>query len=251
MSVVLVERPADNVGLVRINRPEKRNALNAEVRAELARAFGELATEEVRAVVLTGDERAFAAGADLKEQADRDVVGAIDTPASRPVWDFQKPVIAAVNGYAFGGGCELAMQCDFIVASESARFAQPEVNLGIVPGGGGTQQLPRLVGRSNALYLLLTGSRIDAQRALQLGLVAEVVSDDAVHRAVELAQQIAALPPLTTRAIKASVRAGLDAPLPVGLEIERRSYETMFGTNDLKEGIAAFFEKRDPRFSGA
>lgn len=250
MSVVLVERPAAHVALVRINRPDKRNALNAEVRAELARAFDELASSDVRAVVLTGDERAFAAGADLGEQADRDVVGAIETPASRPVWDFQRPVIAAVNGYAFGGGCELAMQCDFIIASDTARFAQPEVNLGIVPGGGGTQQLPRLVGRSNALYLLLTGTRIDAERAHQLGLVAEVVAGDATHRALELAGQIAALPPLTTRAIKAAVRGGLDAPLATGLDLERRSYETMFGTKDLREGISAFFEKRAPQFTG-
>ncbi|MQA05940.1 MAG: enoyl-CoA hydratase [Streptosporangiales bacterium] len=250
MSVVLLERPAANVALVKINRPEKRNALNAEVRTELARVFGELASSDVRAVVLTGDERAFAAGADLGEQADRDVVGAMQTPASRPVWDFPRPVIAAVNGYALGGGCELAMQCDFIIASDTARFAQPEVNLGIVPGGGGTQQLPRLVGRSNALYLLLTGTRIDAERAHQLGLVAEVVAEDATPRALELAGQIAALPPLTTRAIKAAVRGGLDAPLPVGLDIERRNYETMFGTKDLREGITAFFEKRAASFTG-
>ncbi|MFI9781632.1 enoyl-CoA hydratase-related protein [Streptomyces sp. NPDC051956] len=251
MSVVLVEYPAQGVALVRINRPDARNALNNEVRAELAAAFQAInADPAVRAVVLTGDERTFAAGADLREQADRDVVGAISTLPSRPVWECPKPVIAAVNGFAFGGGCELAMQCDIVIASDTARFAQPEIGLGIVPGGGGTQFLPRLVGRSNALYLLLTGDRIRAEEALRFGLVSEVVPGDAAKRALEIAEQIAAKPPLTARAIKNAVRAGLDAPVPVGLELERRAYESMFGTQDLKEGIASFFEKRTPEFHG-
>ncbi|MHA6619936.1 enoyl-CoA hydratase-related protein [Pseudonocardia sp. DLS-67] len=251
MSVVVVENPEPHVALVRINRPEVRNALNTEVRAELVEAFAKInADPEVRVVVLTGDERAFAAGADLREQADRDVVGAINTPATRPVWDCPKPVIAAVNGYALGGGCELAMQCDFVIASESARFAQPEINLGIVPGGGGTQLMPRLIGRGNAMFLLLTGNRVTAEDARLLGLVAEVVPGDATERAVEVAGQIAAKPPLTARAIKSSVRGGLDAPMQAGLDLERRAYESMFGTRDLKEGISAFFDKRAARFTG-
>lgn len=251
MSVVVVENPEPHVALVRINRPEVRNALNTQVRAELVEAFAKInADSEVRVVVLTGDERAFAAGADLREQADRDVVGAINTAATRPVWDCPKPVIAAVNGYALGGGCELAMQCDFVIASESARFAQPEINLGIVPGGGGTQLLPRLIGRGNALHLLLTGNRVTAEDARLLGLVAEVVPGDATTRAIEVAAQIAAKPPLTARAIKSAVRGGLDAPVQTGLDLERRAYESMFGTRDLKEGISAFFDKRDARFTG-
>lgn len=251
MSLVVTERPGEHVTLVRINRPDVRNALNAEVRAELVTVFdGINADPEIRSVVLTGDERAFAAGADLREQAGKDVVGAINTAPTRPVWDCPKPVIAAVNGYAMGGGCELAMQCDFVIASDTARFAQPEISLGIVPGGGGTQFLPRLIGRGNALYLLLTGERVKADDALRLGLVSEVVSGNAETRALELAELIAAKPPLTARAIKNAVRAGLDAPTQAGLELERRAYESMFGTRDLREGIVSFFDKRAPRFTG-
>jgi enoyl-CoA hydratase/carnithine racemase len=243
--------PSSSVALVRLNRPEVYNALNTEVRQELVTVFGELAgSREVRVVVLAGDDRAFAAGADLREQADRDVVGAMNTVATRPVWEFPKPVIAAVNGYAFGGGCELAMQCDFVIASDTARFSQPEINLGLIPGGAGTQLLPRLIGRSNAMHLLLTGARIGAEEALRLGLVAEVVSGDATGRALELAGQIATKPPLAARAIKEAVRAGLDSPVSVGMGIERRAYETMFGTKDVKEGISAFFDKRAPVFRG-
>jgi enoyl-CoA hydratase len=251
MQVVRVEQPSSGVALVRLNRPEVYNALNAEMRSQLVKVFGELTTcRDVRAVVLAGDDRAFAAGADLREQADRDVVGAMNTLATRPVWEFPKPVIAAVNGYAFGGGCELAMQCDFVIASATARFSQPEINLGLIPGGAGTQLLPRLIGRGNALRLLLTGTRIDAEEAMRLGLVTEVVSDDATERALELAEQIAAKPPLAARAIKEAVRAGLDSPVSVGMGIERRAYETMFGTKDVKEGISAFFDKRAPVFRG-
>jgi len=251
VQVVRLEQPSAGVALVRLNRPEVYNALNSEVRHELVKVFGELVTcREVRAVVLAGDDRAFAAGADLREQADRDVVGAMNTVASRPVWEFPKPVIAAVNGYAFGGGCELAMQCDFVIASDTATFSQPEINLGLIPGGAGTQLLPRLIGRSNALRLLLTGARIGAEEAMRLGLVAEVVSGDATERALELAEQIAAKPPLAARAIKEAVRAGLDSPVSVGMGIERRAYETMFGTKDVKEGISAFFDKRAPVFRG-
>jgi enoyl-CoA hydratase len=251
MPVVVVERPESFVALVRFNRPEVRNALNGEVRGELVRVFAELdADPDTRAVVLTGNDKAFAAGADLREQADRDVVGAIGTTATRPVWDFRKPVIAAVNGYALGGGCELAMQCDFIIASENAKFAQPEVNLGLIPGGGGTQLLPRLIGRGSASHLLLTGDRVGAQDALRLGLVAEVVTGDATKRALELAVRIAAQPPLAARAVKEAIRSGLETSLSVGFGIERRGYETMFGTKDLKEGISAFFEKRPARFTG-
>ncbi|WP_413797107.1 enoyl-CoA hydratase-related protein [Streptomyces iranensis] len=251
MTVVVVEHPGQHVALVRINRPEARNALNTEVRAQLVTAFDAInADPAIRAVVLTGDERSFAAGADLREQAGRDVVGAINTRPSRPVWECSKPVIAAANGFVFGGGCELAMQCDIVIASETARFAQPEIGLGIVPGGGGTQFLPRLIGRSNALRLLLTGDRITAAEALRIGLVSEVVAGDAAKRALEIAEQIASKPPLTARAIKNAVRAGLEAPLATGLELERRAYESMFGTRDLQEGIASFFDKRAPEFRG-
>ncbi len=251
MSIVMIERPLPSIAVVRFNRPEARNALNTEVRKLLAEIFADLAHDDaIRAVVLTGGEQAFAAGADLKEQADRDVVGAMNAYTNQAIWEFPKPVIAAVNGYALGGGCEIALQCDFIIASEGAEFAQPEVGLGLIPGGGGTQRLPRVIGRQNALYMLLTGRRISATQAQAFGLVTEVVTGDATVRAVEIASEIAKKAPLAARQIKEVVRLGLDSSIAAGLGIERRSYQTMFGTNDLKEGFSAFFEKRKPSFKG-
>jgi len=251
MSVVLLERPAAAIAVVRFNRPEVRNALNTEVRTLLHEHFTALAADdEVRVVVLTGNERAFAAGADIAEQADRDVVGAIKAYTTDAIAAFPKPVIAAVNGYALGGGCEFALQCDFIIASDRAKFGQPEVNLGLIPGAGGTQRLPRVVGRLNASYLLFTGSIIAAADAHRMGLVAEVVEGDALPRALELAAVIAAKAPLAVRQVKEVMRNGLDAPLEAGLRLERRGYQLMFGTSDFREGVKAFADKRDPLFTG-
>jgi enoyl-CoA hydratase len=251
MPVVLLERHSPTVAILRFNRPEARNALNTEVRRRLDEHLTLLASaDEIRVVVLTGDETVFSAGGDIREQADRDVVGAINAYTTQGVADFTKPVIAAVNGYALGGGCEVALQCDFIIASNSAKFGQPEVGLGLIPGAGGTQRLPRVIGRLNASYMLMTGLPIDAARAHQIGLVSEVVEGDALPRAVELAELVAEKAPLAMRQVKEVVVQGLDASLESGLRLERRGYQLMFGTADFREGAAAFLGKRTPQFFG-
>lgn len=251
MSVVLLEKARQGVAIIRLNRPEVKNALTTEVRRLIERYIAEIAEDDtIGAIVLTGNDQVFAVGADLKEQAGRDVVGAINTFTTHAIWRSPKPIIAAVNGDAFGGGCELVLQCDFVIASENARFAQPEVNVGFVPGGGATQRLPRVIGRQNAMYALLTGTPILAADALRMGLVAEVVQGDALSRALDLAAQIASRPTMTVRQIKEIVRLGLDAPADVGLALERRGWQLMFGTADLQEGISAILEDRKPEFRG-
>lgn len=251
MAVVLLEKPRPGVAVIRLNRPEARNALTTEVRRLIEGFVNEISEDEsVRAVVLTGSDDVFAVGADLREQAGRDVAGAINTFTTHAIWRSPKPVIAAVNGDAFGGGCELVLQCDFAIASKIARFAQPEVNVGFVPGGGATQRLPRVIGRQNAMYALLTGTPIPAGDAFRMGLVSEVVEGDALDRALELATQIASRPPITVRQIKELVRLGLDAPAEVGLAMERRGWQLMFGTKDLHEGINSILENRTPIVRG-
>lgn len=251
MSVVLLERPRPGVAMIQLNRPEVRNALSTEVRRLIERYVSEISEDDtLKVIVLTGGDQVFAVGADLKEQAGRDVVGAINTFTTHALWRSPKPVIAAVNGDAFGGGCELVLQCDFVIASSGARFAQPEVNVGFVPGGGATQRLPKVIGRQNAMYALLTGAPISADDAHRMGLVAEVVKGDAVERGLELASQIASRPPITVRQIKEIVRLGLDAPAEVGLALERRSWQLMFGTKDLQEGISSILEGRQPTVRG-
>ncbi|MCW5253546.1 MULTISPECIES: enoyl-CoA hydratase-related protein [unclassified Streptomyces] len=251
MAVVDIDHPQDGVAIIRLNRPEVRNALNTEVRELLAAAVESLnADDTVGAIVLTGGDSVFAVGADLAEQADRDVVGAIRAYTHHAFWYSGKPVIAAVNGDAFGGGNEFILQCDFVVASESARFAQTEVTIGLVPGGGATQRLPRAIGRQNALYALLTGLPLSARDAHRLGYVSEVVEGDAVERAVELAALIASRPRLAVRQIKEVVRLGLDTSTEAGIALERRGYQLMFGTRDLREGFASVKEGRAPRFTG-
>src|SRR6187551_1700940 len=220
--VVVVEHPADGVALIRINRPEARNALNMEVRRLIARHLAEMGEDEaIRCIVLTGNDKSFAAGADIKEMAG---AGTIEMMARgtdklwRAIAACPKPVIAAVNGFALGGGCELAMTCDIIIAGESAKFGQPEVKIGIIPGGGGTQRLPRAVGKYKAMRYLLTGDLFGARDAFQMGLVSEVVPDAEVEkRAIDMAKQIAELPPLAVENIKEAVLRGLDASLEAGL----------------------------------
>ena len=253
--VVLVERPAEGVALVRINRPEVRNALNMEVRRLLAKHVTEVAEEEaVRCIVITGNEKAFAAGADIKEMANAGTIDMLrrgtlklwSTIASCP-----KPVIAAVNGFALGGGCELAMTCDIIIAGESARFGQPEIKIGIIPGGGGTQRLARAAGKYKAMRYVLTGDIFDARTAHDMGLVSELVADAEVEkRAVEMAKQIAELPPLAVEQAKEVVLRGMDASLETGLALEAKAIQLLFSSEDQKEGMAAFIGKRKPRFTG-
>ncbi|HUH14029.1 MAG TPA: enoyl-CoA hydratase-related protein [Longimicrobiales bacterium] len=245
------------VATLRVDRPEKRNALNALVRRELVEALDRLeADEAVRVLVLTGTgERAFVAGADIAEFAERTPLE--QRAAMEPPSVFErlaacpKPTLAAINGYALGGGCELALACDIRIAARSARLGQPEVKLGILPGGGGTQRLPRLVGYGAALRLILTGELIDAEEAARLGLVDLVVDDDALPvRTRELATSIAAHSPVALRLAKEAVRAALEVPLTAGLRLERELFVTAFASEDKAEGVAAFLEKRAPRWRG-
>lgn len=254
-SEVYLESLADGVAVVRIDRPETRNALNAEVRRQLAEHFSSLAQrDEVRSIVLTGGEHAFVAGADVKEFATASPTDMYQRHNER-LWDpiarCRKPVIAAVNGFALGGGCELAMHCDIIVAGESARFGQPEVKLGLMPGAGGTQRLVRAVGKFQAMRILMTGCMVSAPEALRIGLVSEVVADNqTLERAKSLALEIAGMPLLAVEQIKETVLSGADLPLESALVLERKAFQMLFDTADQKEGAAAFIEKRKPNYQG-
>lgn len=252
---VVVKRRADHVAVVRLNRPEATNALSLTLQARLSQAFTELtADEDVRCIVLTGGQRVFAAGGDIKGLQD---AGPIDILQRHTeiVWDpierCPKPVIAAVCGYAFGGGAELAMHCDIIIAGEGASFAQPEIRIGIMPGIGGTQRLTRAVGKFNAMRMLLTGRPVTAEEARVMGLVSLVVPDDRVQEeALAMARTIASMPPLAARQIKEVVLAGMNASLESALALERKANQLLFATRDQKEGMAAFVEKRKPKFEG-
>lgn len=252
---VLVDQPDDGVVRLRLNRPQARNALNNAMRLELARLFTELDRDAaVRCVIVTGSDTCFAAGADLKEFASLGAaeVWRLDAPRHwKAIADCGKPIIAAVAGPALGGGCELAQHADIILAARSARFGQPEVSVGIMPGGGATQRLVRALGKYRAMKLLMSGEPIGAEEALAIGLASEVVDDDALEaRAVELARLIASRPPVALRLLKQAALAAEDTPLAAGLMLERRAFELLFDTADKREGMAAFAERRPPRFQG-
>jgi len=245
------------VAVVTIDRPEKRNALNAAVRRELVDAVAALSADDaVRVLVLTGaGEKAFVAGADIGEFAQRTPLEQREAMTSGRVFDAvaacPKPTLAMINGFALGGGCELAMACDMRVASDGARLGQPEVNLGIIPGGGGTQRLPRLVGTGQAMRLVLSGDLIDAAEALRIGLVDLVFpAAELRERTLELAGRIAAKSPVALRMAKAAVRASEQMPLAAGLAYETELFVTCFASEDKREGVAAFLEKRAPDFPG-
>jgi enoyl-CoA hydratase len=251
---VLSERDGP-VGVVTINRPRQLNALSSGVLAELVDALAAHdVDDEVRAIVLTGGPTVFAAGADLKEFGEQSVVSMMSgnrVALFDRVRLISKPIIAAVSGYALGGGCELAMLCDMIVASETARFGQPEINVGLMPGAGGTQRLARTVGKAKAMEMVLTGSPIDAESAEKLGLVNRVVpADSVIEEAKALANKIAAKPPLSVKLSKQAVLKAFELPLTEAVDYERKLFYLLFATEDAKEGISAFVEKRPPTFHG-
>lgn len=242
-----------NVGLITLNRPQALNALNSTVLKELKQAYATFhADEATGAIVLTGSERAFAAGADIKEMQPLDFAEVYKSDFISG-WDeiakARKPIIAAVSGFALGGGCELAMLCDFIIASETAKFGQPEITLGVIPGIGGSQRLTRAVGKAKAMDLILTGRMMDAAEAERAGLVSRVVAPERLlDEAMEAATKIASLSRPSVLMAKEAVSRAFETTLEEGLRFERRLFQSLFATEDQKEGMAAFIEKRKPAF---
>ncbi len=252
----LVETSVDGrVALCTLNRPEARNALSPALMEDLADAVAGFDSDpEVRCIVIAGSDEAFAAGADIGALAEREFHEAVFHPAAgfwRRLAECRTPLIAAVSGWALGGGCELALICDMIVASETAEFGQPEITLGIIPGGGGTQRLARAVGKQRAMELVLTGRRFDAAEAQRMGIVNSVAGKgDWLDSALELAQRVAKRPPIAARLAKQAVLVADETSLSAGLEQERRLYELAMATEDRVEGMQAFLEKRRPEFKG-
>jgi enoyl-CoA hydratase len=251
---ILVERD-ERVGIVTLNRPKELNALRTDLMRELADALEEFdRDDEIRCIVITGaGDRAFAAGADIKEMADKSPIDMMlgGFEAWGRVRRIHKPMIAAVGGYALGGGCELAMHCDMIVASENARFGQPEINIGVIPGAGGTQRLARTFGKFRTMEMVLTGVPFTAQEMAAHGLVNRVVPQgEHLKEAVKLAKAVAAQPPVAVRLAKDAVLAAFETTLEEGLEHERKNFFLLFATEDMREGMRAFIEKRKAEFRG-
>lgn len=253
--LVICEQQGDGVSVITLNRPNVRNALNAELRQQLADLFIQLNDDpDTRAIVLTGGQKVFAAGADINAFLTAKTADMYLCHSER-YWDAisncQKPIIAAVNGYALGGGCELAMHADIIIAGKSAKFGQPEIKIGLMPGAGGTQRLFRAIGKHKAMKMVLTGDMISAHEADQMGLVSEVVEDAVtITRAIEMATQLAAYSPIALAQIKEVSTLGADMPLQGALALERRAFQMLFDTDDQKEGARAFLEKRSPVYKG-
>ena len=249
---VEIEAP---IATITLDRPKVLNALSPAVIAEIGGALRDLdADESIRAVVITGGPKVFAAGADIGDMAERSAAEQLNrdqTGAWAPISGFKKPLIAAVNGYCLGGGCELALMCDVIIAGDSARFGQPEINLGIIPGAGGTQRWPRTAGKYVAMEVMLTGGMVSARRAHELGIVNKVVpAEMSVPVAQRMARQLAEKPPVAVRLAKESVQKAFETSLAEGLASERRSFYFLFSTDDQKEGMHAFLEKRKGVFKG-
>lgn len=248
----------EGIGIVTINRPESLNALNGEVYTELYKLFQEIEDDQdVRAVILTGSgEKAFIAGADIAEmhpQSSVEIRSFIDKGrrASDRIYTLSKPVIAAINGFALGGGCELAMCCDLRIASENAKFGQPEINLGAIPGAGGTQRLSRLIGMTKAKELIYTGNAIDANTAFTMGLVNKVVPPESLMaEAKELARKLSSKSSIALALAKKTITSGANMNLPSGLDLEAECFALIFATEDQKEGMSAFLQKRKPEFKG-
>lgn len=245
---------SDHICLIKLNRPDALNALNMELLKELATALGDAQkNDKVRCIVITGSEKAFAAGADIKMMSEQSFVdvfaGDLFTEETDAISRVRKPIIAAVSGYALGGGCELAMMCDFIIASDTAKFGQPEINLGVVAGMGGTQRLTRLIGKSKAMDMNLTGRFMDAAEAERAGLVSRVVpTKKLMDEAMGAAQKIAEKSMITTMVVKECVNRAMETTLREGLLFERRIFHSLFATEDQKEGMNAFMEKREAQF---
>lgn len=244
----------DEVALIRLNRPDAMNALNSTLLNELSGALAEAdANPKIRCMVITGNEKAFAAGADIKEMAEKSFVDVYSSDLFganvEVIQRVRKPIIAAVSGYALGGGCELAMMCDFIICAENAKFGQPEINLGVVAGIGGTQRLTRFVGKSKAMDMNLTGRFMDAAEAERSGLVSRVVpTPKLIPEAMAAAKKIAEKSAISVMAVKESVNRAYETTLREGLLFERRTFHSLFATEDQKEGMAAFLEKREAQF---
>jgi len=253
---IIIERPQPSVVLVRLNRPKALNALCSPLFKELNQALEEADKDDtVGAMVLTGSEKAFAAGADIKEMKDKQYADVYKNKFLEnwgEIARLRKPLIAAVSGYALGGGCELALMCDIILAAPSAKFGQPEINLGVIPGGGGSQRLIHAIGKSRTMELVLTGRIFSAQEASDWGMVSRVVGEgegEVVKEAVKMAATIASKSQLAVQAGKEVVNAAYEMTLAEGLRFERRIFHGLFATNDQKEGMVAFAEKRDPKFT--
>ncbi len=250
----IVVELADHVAVIRLNRPDALNAINAELLRELVQALQDAeANDRIRCIILAGSEKAFAAGADVREMSRRDFVDVFSTDLFGPETDailrIRKPIIAAVAGYALGGGCELAMMCDFIIAADTAKFGQPEINLGVVAGIGGTQRLTRFVGKSKSMEMHLTGRFMDAEEAERSGLVSRVVpAKRLMEEAMAAANKVAEKSMLTVMAVKEAVNRAYEVPLREGLLFERRLFHMMFATEDRAEGMAAFVDKREAQF---
>ena len=243
------------VGLITLNRPQALNALNNQLMREVMDALEAFDKDDtVGAIVITGNEKAFAAGADIKEMSDKtatEMAQADHVAVFGRIRAIEKPIIAAVSGWALGGGCEVAMSCDMIVASESAKFGQPEINIGVIPGAGGTQRLTRAVGKSLAMEIILNDRKLTAQEAYQFGLVNRVVPvSDYLNEALKLAEEIASRAPLAVRAAKKMVNAAYESSLTDGLAEERQAFYSLFNSEDQKEGMNAFAEKRTPEWKG-
>ena len=256
MEYIKVTKSYDKyIALIELNRPKELNALNLQLMGEVRDALKELdQDDDVRVIIITGNERAFAAGADIKQMAGKTTVDMWKTDQFS-TWDqinkTRKPIIAAVSGFALGGGCELAMTCDMIVASETAQFGQPEIKIGVIPGAGGTQRLTKALGKAKAMEMVLTGKFISAEEAEKLGLVNRVVPVELyMAEALKLAKEIAFMSPLAVQMAKESVKRSFEVPLEEGLHFERKNFYMLFSSEDQKEGMNAFVEKRRPDFKG-
>lgn len=252
---IIVEHPEEHIAVLQFNRPKRLNALNRQTMGEIGAALRSFVDDEdVRVVVLTGNERAFAAGADVTEMLGKTSVDMLQSYRFKQweaVWTFPKPLIAAVSGWCLGGGNELAMSCDMIVASETARFGQPEINLAIMPGAGGTQRLTRAVGKAVAMEMVLAGRFLEAKEARRLGLVNYVVPTELyLEKALDVAREVASKSPIALQLAKEAVLKAFELPLTEGLEFERKNFYHLFATEDKEEGISAFLDKREPEWKG-